>query len=100
MLLSKYSFILLLQFIVNKVLEISSLELNLADQLIPNDSKAFNHNTFVINNAFDEIKKAGAGKLIVPQNTYYVNGGIRGPNLANIIIQIDGTLRFQNNRNL
>ncbi len=37
--------------------------------------------------------------IFFPNKTYYVNGGIFGNGLRNVTIQIDGTLRFNDDRN-
>ncbi len=38
--------------------------------------------------------------FIIPNKTYHVNGGINGVGLRNVIFQLDGTLKYQDNMDL
>ncbi len=37
--------------------------------------------------------------FIIPNKTYHVNGGINGVGLRNVILQLDGTLKYQDDMN-
>ena len=75
------------------------IALTLADPLtglIADDDSAWKTNTAILISALQGLQPGS--KLIIPNNTYWINGGIYVQNLKNVTIQLDGTLIFQPSR--
>jgi polygalacturonase len=91
-------FLLFLQlFIYNTNSEI----INFKDMgAIPNNNSfpICQNNTNLLNNIFSNLHSNNT--LIIPNETFGLNGGVYSTNLNNITIIIDGTLIYQNNRSL
>lgn len=89
---------------INFVLKLINgyLVLDLSERLIKdkNDEKSFNNNTLTLNNAFEKISKNKGGKVIIPEGNYYFNGGVNANKVDNIIIEINGIMKFQDSRKL
>ena len=61
------------------------------------DISICNNNTKIINNLLNKLQCNDT--LLFPYNfSFWFNGGINGNNLKDIVIQIDGTINFQNDR--
>lgn len=59
---------------------------------VADDPRAAQHNTAALNHSFRNLRRGD--KLHVPEQTFYVNGGIEGVRLHDVTIIIDGRLLF------
>lgn len=60
--------------------------------------EVFQHNTNLINTLFKNSTKNDT--LIIPNYTYWFNGGIYAHDIQDLTIILDGIIKFQNNRSL
>ena len=91
-------FIIVLYIVLYLIIPINSTIYNISDEgVIPtlSDIDTCNNNTRLINEALTKLQ-SGDTLLIPSNNNYWFNGGIYASNLMDIIIQVDGSINFQN----
>jgi hypothetical protein len=59
---------------------------------LPDDPAAAINNTALLNTALAELE--AGGKLVIPNQTYWLAGGVKVAGLVNATLQLDGTLEF------
>jgi hypothetical protein len=89
-------FLLIIQFFIYSV---NSETINFRDMgAIPNNNSfpVCENNTNLLNNILSNLHSNDI--FIIPNETFWLNGGVYSTNLNNITIIIDGVISYQNNR--